>query len=297
LVGIKRSNNNFFETITMTTTNRSRNFQVLLAFICALWIPAYSLSAPHQHRNSAEQQAAASSDGIVSRRSAIGIGLASLGTIAQISPARATTAEEPRTKLLNLIKSKEDDSQVMRAIEELVMLDPSEGRGATKSRDLNGEWRLLWSLKADAFSPLLKLPKPFKPDSYQYLGGAAKAEVGEDRVAQGLTGGILGNKQLWLSSGVFPSEEDPSVLDIQPPFRFQLGGRYGSGKEKTTIVEAGSDADFRKANGRTSDAQKAPKNAYKQLYLEPGGPGSLRISIITDGDPVIVGAIFVHEKM
>ena len=122
-------------------------------------------------------------------------------------------------------------------------------------------------------------------------------EVGVDRVAQGLTGRVLGSNQLWLSSGVFPSETDPSVLDIKPPFRFQFGGRYGSGKDKVTIVEAGSDAEFRKVNGRTSDAQLAPKNSYQQLYLESGGAGALRISTITDGDPVIVGAIFIHQKI
>ena len=91
--------------------------------------------------------------------------------------------------------------------------------------------------------------------------------------------------------------DDPSVLEIFPPFRFELGGRYQTGKPKTLVVEAGSDAEFRKLNARTSEAQAAPKNRYQQLYLERNGKGSLRISTITDGDPVIVGAIFVHEKL
>lgn len=87
------------------------------------------------------------------------------------------------------------------------------------------------------------------------------------------------------------------MLDILPPFRFEVGGRYGTGIPKNRVVEAGSDAEFRKLNARTSDAQAAPKNSYKQLYLEREGKGSIRISTITDGDPVIVGAIFVHRKL
>jgi hypothetical protein len=198
---------------------------------------------------------------------------------------------------MDSIKSNKSEQEVMKIIDQVVTLDPAQGRGATLSEDLSGEWKLVWSAKADGFSPLLKLPNPLKPDSYQYLGGPAADEVGADRVAQGLTGGILGPTQFWLSSGVAPSSQDPSVLDILPPFRFQVGGRYQSGKPKTTIVEAGSDADFRKVNVRTVAAQQAPKNKYQQLYLERNGPGSIRISTVSEGDPVIVGAIFVHQKM
>jgi hypothetical protein len=205
-----------------------------------------------------------------------------------------------RTRLLQVIGSKDSsEGAVMEAIDGLLPYDPSGGRGATLSADLDGEWRLLWSAKAEAFSPLLKLPPPFRPESYQYLGGAAAGEVGPDRVAQGLTGGsLLGpSREWWLSSGVRPSPTDPSVLEILPPFRFELGGPYRSGTPKRLVVEAGSDAEFRKLNGRTSQAQAAPKNTYRQAYLERNGKGSLRISTITGGDPVIVGAVFVHEKM
>ena len=48
----------------------------------------------------------------------------------------------------------------------------------------SGEWELIWSYGAEAFSPLLTLPRPFRPDSYQYLGPIATIEVGEGRVAQ-----------------------------------------------------------------------------------------------------------------
>lgn len=187
----------------------------------------------------------------------------------------------------------------MEAIEQIVSVQPTRENGSTLAKDLDGEWVLLWSIKADAFSPLLKLPKPLKPDSYQYFGRAADLEVGSNRVAQGLTGGILGPKQLWLSSGVVPvpEEGDPGMLEIRPPFRFEVGGRYGMGEPKVTIVEAGSDAEFRKVNARTTDAQNAPKNRYRQLYWEGEGKGSLRISTITEGDPVIVGAVFVHQKL
>ena len=41
----------------------------------------------------------------------------------------------------------------------------------------------------------------------------------------------------------------------------------------------------------------APRNEYEQLYLEDFGTGSLRVSVITKGDPVIVGDMFVHQKL
>lgn len=212
------------------------------------------------------------------------------------SPSGALEAN--RDRLLQLVrKPSNNEADILTAIENLVPFDPSNKKGASLSGDLDGEWELVWSAKAEAFSPLLKLPKPFKPDSFQYLGNAAAGEVGPDRVAQGLTGGILGQTQLWLSSGVRASSSDDSMLEILPPFRFEVGGRYQTGTPKKRLVEAGSDADFRKLNARTNEAQTAPKNSYQQLYLERQGKGSLRISTITDGDPVIVGAIFVHQKL
>jgi len=213
--------------------------------------------------------------------------------------AMASTLRDPkpeRDALVTAISQGASDDVVMEAIQKLVPLDPSQGRGASSQQLLDGEWKLLWSAKAEAFSPLLQLPKPVRPDSYQYLGEIAAAEVGPNRVAQGLTGGLLGQSQLWLSSGVQASNQDPAVLDILPPFRFQIGGRVGSGRPKRTIVEAGSDAEFRAVNVRTQEAQLAPPNQYRQIYVEDGD-GALRISTITEGDPVIVGAIFVHEKM
>jgi hypothetical protein len=215
------------------------------------------------------------------------------------SQSMSGSLETNRKRLLQLIGQppSNNEEEILAAIENLVPLDPSKKKGASLTDDLEGEWELLWSAKAEAFSPLLKLPKPFKPDSFQYLGKAAAGEVGPNRVAQGLTGGILGQTQLWLSSGVRPSPSDDSVLDILPPFRFEVGGRYKAGTPKKRLVEAGSDAEFRKLNARTTEAQEAPKNSYQQLYLEREGKGSLRISTITAGDPVIVGAIFVHQKL
>ena len=200
-----------------------------------------------------------------------------------------------RERLLDAIARKASDEDVIGIIRSLK--DPSSGRGANLPDRLEGEWELIWSYGAEGFSPLLKLPKPFRPESYQYLGAPANAEVGEGRIAQGLTGGILGNNQFWLSSGATPYDQDESVLEIQPPFRFQVGGRYGSGKPKKTLVEAGSDAEFRKVNARSQEAQMAVKNQYQQMYLEDIGRGSLRVSSVIAGDPVIVGEIFVHRKL
>ena len=80
-----------------------------------------------------------------------------------------------------------------------------------------------------------------------------------------------------------------------PPFRFNAcvgGATY-------KIVEADSDASFRKVNARTQEAQEAPRNRYAQTYLEGADApraGDLRISVITEGDPVIVGSVFVHQR-
>ena len=210
-------------------------------------------------------------------------------------PVSSTTTT--RDDLLQAIAARASDDQVISIIQGLK--DPSEGKGATLSQALDGQWELIWSYKAEAFSPLLKLPKPFKPDSYQYFGPIADAEVGKGRIAQGLTGGLLlGEQHVWLSSGAIPLvDTDPSVLEIQPPFRLQLGGRAGSGKPKQTLVDSGSDADFRKVNARTKEAQEAGKNLYQQMYLENNGPGSLRVSGVIAGDPVLVGELFVHRKL
>ena len=107
--------------------------------------------------------------------------------------------------------------------------------------------------------------------------------------------------EVWLSSGALPKNDNPSILEIYPPFRFQLGKVPGNGgqreKTKRTIVESQSDAEFRAANARSMEAQLAPRNEYEQLYLENYGPGSIRISVIAKGDPVIVGDMFVHQKI
>ena len=100
------------------------------------------------------------------------------------------------------------------------------------------------------------------------------------------------------------------LLQRWSPFRLQLGaipGRgpsddsfsrgAGGGGEKRTIVESESDADFRKVNARSTEAQSAPRNEYEQLYLEDFGTGSLRVSVIARGDPVIVGDMFLHQKL
>ena len=106
-----------------------------------------------------------------------------------------------RAAELRAIEQRSGTVEVAWKLAALIPLDPSRGRGAT-SPALDGSWRLIWSVKAEAFSPLLRLPPPLRPESYQLLGRAADVEVGEGRVAPMLTSGVLGVNKLWLSSGV-----------------------------------------------------------------------------------------------
>ena len=90
------------------------------------------------------------------------------------------------------------------------------------------------------------------------------------------------------------ADDDASVLEIFPPFRFEAQ----LGQAKFKVVEAGSDAEFRATNLRTKEAQAAGRNLYKQLYLETAGKaGDLRISTVVAGDPVIVGSVFIHQRV
>jgi hypothetical protein len=246
-------------------------------------------------------------------------------TAAAAAASLSTALSSPeRAALLGAIARGADEATVAPLVEALLPLDPSRGTGAT-SDALGGTWELIWSAKAEAFSPLLRLPRPLKPESYQLLGRDAEAAgVGSGRVVQVLKGGILGGgvgdnggggggssvaslvpplAEIWLSSGVAPAADGAGdTLEIFPPFRLEVGrggggGAQQSGGRRTTLVEAGSDADFRAVNGRTSEAQAAPKNRYVQAYLEgTGGDGDLRVSVVAAGDPVIVGATFVHRR-
>lgn len=214
------------------------------------------------------------------------LGLVGLAAVPQAGTADASTA---RAQLLDAIARGAD---VEAAIEALIPFDPSAGRGA-RSTALDGRWRLIWSQKAEAFSPLLGLPVPLRPQSYQLVGAVAAPVVGADRVAQLLE--FPGGISLILSSGVAPAASQPRVLDIFPPFRFELA--LGGGGGRWTAVEAGSDAEFRAQNGRDRAAQAAQPNEYEQRYLETSGlAGDLRVSTIVAGDPVIVGAVFVHVR-
>lgn len=221
------------------------------------------------------------------------------------APSRSSSRVESspeRDELLRALDSKSSNDVVLGCIDKLVPTNPAKDFSqASFDSALDGEWKLLWYSTSN-FSPLLKLPiSALRPDSYQYFGDVATREVGRGRVAQGLNGGVLSalgpGTQLWLSSGAASREGSPGALEIYPPFRLQLGGGVGSGRSKRTIVEADSDADFRAVNGRSTEAQLAPKNEYEQIYMEDFGAGSLRISVITKGDPVIVGEMFVHQKV
>jgi hypothetical protein len=286
-----------------STWSLSQVFVAVLLVFLLLSMATVALALQQQ-----QQQPSAAAVSVLSRRDCFKSSFAALATAAvgwtatgvprgnavvgaTIPPATVSD----RNQLLAAIARQASDEEIIDIIHHLV--DPSNGRAALLPDRLDGAWELIWSYGAEGFSPLLKLPPPLRPQSYQYLGNAAANEVGPGRIAQGLTGGILfGDRQLWLSSGAVPYPDDPSVLEIQPPFRLQLGGRYGSGQDKITLVEAGSDADFRQLNARSVAAQQAGKNQYQQLYLEDGG-GALRVSTVIAGDPVLVGEIFVHRKL
>lgn len=228
----------------------------------------------------------------LSRRAAIAIAASSPLSLSHGRASATASGPAERSALLDAINSDAPSEAVLKALDALLPLDPSSGRAAT-SPMLDGTWRLLWSYGADKFSPLLGLPRPIRPGSLQLLGAPATATVGPGRVAN-LLQFPLGARVL-LSSGVQPAADGPpSTLEIFPPFRLELEA-LGS---RTLLVEAGSDADFRAINARDADAQAAPRNMYRQSYLETTGrTGDLRVSTVVSGDPVIVGTIFVHERV
>ena len=229
----------------------------------------------------------------VSRRASFGVLAGVLYDGSDIQTAVASPPQ-PRDALLTAIDTNAADAAVLQAIDNLLPLDPSAGRAAV-SEKLDGQWTLLWSYGASNFSPLLGLPKPIRPASIQLLGEQFAAPlVGQGRVANVLEFPLA--TRLILSSGVTPVSSVPQNLEILPPFRLDLD--LLGGVKKVQVVEAGSDADFRALNARDADAQAAPRNMYAQLYLETtGSVGDLRVSKVVSGDPVIVGSIFVHQRL
>ena len=131
-------------------------------------------------------------------------------------PAAAASSETaPRAALLEAIAAGADLAGPVAA---LIPLDPSRGAAAT-SPAIDGEWRLIGSVGASAFSPLLNLPPPIRPASVQLLGNAAAAEVGDGRIAQRLDFPLF---RIMLSSGARAVAGSPSVIEILPPFRLEL---------------------------------------------------------------------------
>uniref|UniRef100_A0A7S3V5R6 Plastid lipid-associated protein/fibrillin conserved domain-containing protein n=1 Tax=Chaetoceros debilis TaxID=122233 RepID=A0A7S3V5R6_9STRA len=215
-----------------------------------------------------------------------------------IDESSEVTSSPERNALLQKIVSKASDDEVELAIKNLERLDPSKGNAASVD-ELGGRWELIYSVNAEAFSPLLNLPEPIRPRSLQLIGEDAASVVGDGRIAQVLNFPIIPLTFL-LSSGAVPladpdlSNKDTSNLEIFPPFRFEIQ----LGSARVQVVEAGSDAEFRALNARDEDAQKAGRNIYKQRYLDmTGKKGDLRISEVTSGDPVIVGEVFVHRRL
>lgn len=243
-----------------------------------------------------------------SRREALVTGLSTIAATNSLStvypqPSNAIEVDFSSEELLKgpperisllkkLSSSSSSDEDVANAIAALEKLDPSNGKAAV-SENLGGTWELIYSVNAEAFSPLLNLPKPIRPSSFQLVGDDAEPVVGSGRIAQVLNFPIIPLSFI-LSSGTLPVDSDPSNLEIFPPFRFdvKLGGL------KKQVLESGSDAGFRAVNGRTEEAQAAGRNIYKQRYLETSGKkGDLRISEVIAGDPVLVGVVFIHRRI
>lgn len=193
-----------------------------------------------------------------------------------------------RAELLRLIAAGAPDEQILRQIEALVPFDPSGGRGAVDSA-LSGTWDLLFT-KDEAPAPVQWARKTLHQPVGTQLLGADAARFGAGRVAQLLD---IGGIRFELSSGATPADDDARVLKIFGPFRFDavVAGR------RLAVAATEDDAGFRQLNARSAEAIAAPRNRYMQVYLETSGrPGDLRISRITEGDPAIVGNIYVHAR-
>ena len=248
----------------------------------------------------------------ISRRKVLDFGVSSIlgvggGVVASSRPRTASAAAETtaldadyvlvgavlsREGLLRAIAEGQSDEAVLAWCDQLIPFDPSGGKGASVG-SLGGSWRLLWT-KDEAPAAAQLLRKAFhQPVSTQLLGAEAAALVGEGRVAQLLD--VAGLVHFELSSGATPDGDDPSVLNILPPFRFSASFAGGS---PINLANADSDADFRAVNARSEEARKAPRNRYTQQYLETSGhSGDIRVSRITEGDPAIVGNVYVHQRL
>ena len=265
-----------------------------------------------------QQPTQPASPSFLSRRDAITSGaskmLAFVATAASVVVPTPSCAEAgsvegspERQALLRAIASMAPDEEVIRLISKLEPLDPSRSKAATAA-ELDGTWELVYSLNASAFSPLLNLPRPIRPTSLQLIGDDAAREVGgQGRIVQKLAFPFL---SLVLSSGIVPVASG-NVLEIQPPFRLEVvwsddtlrrPGRLAKGLARGgarwKLVDSGSDADFRALNARDEEAQAAGRNMYEISYLDTTGQaGDVRISRVVAGDPVIVGALFIHKRL
>eukprot|EP01083_Nonionella_stella_P039202 106616_1 len=94
-----------------------------------------------------------------------------------IDESSEVTSSPERNALLQKILSKASDDEVESAIKNLELLDPSKGNAASVD-ELGGRWELIYSVNAEAFSPLLNLPEPIRPRSLQLIGEEAAGVVG-----------------------------------------------------------------------------------------------------------------------
>ena len=82
-------------------------------------------------------------------------------------------------------------------------------------------------------------------------------------------------------------------LHTGPPFIFEL--LVGKDVDKAFSIPLGSESSV---NSDESALLGSQLNTFTQLYLESSGQaGDIRVSKVTEGDPVVIGSTFVHVRL
>ncbi|KAK9836995.1 hypothetical protein WJX81_005375 [Elliptochloris bilobata] len=193
-------------------------------------------------------------------------------------PAHATEADA-RQRLLDAIKAKKGDEEVITVLRELAKSNST--AGAARSPALAGRWNLLWASSNAEVSRVKRLPIP--AESTQLLG---KDFVGEEGRGANLIDIFNGAVEVKLSSAAVPDDKANDTIVIGPPFYLEL--HLGGVNIPIQDTQPGG--------GRKSILGNE-LNYFRQLYLEDSGkPGDLRVSEVYEGDPAVKGSIFVHER-
>mmetsp|Transcript_16685 Transcript_16685/g.23007 ORF Transcript_16685/g.23007 Transcript_16685/m.23007 type:complete len:275 (-) Transcript_16685:90-914(-) len=202
--------------------------------------------------------------------------------VAMALPAKdpPTSQAEARQQLLETISSGGDSKEVQLAIDNLVPFNPT--NEPARSPKLEGEWRLLWSSDVAEVTKATKdFPLPFQ--SIQLIGPGGGMEEGRAANLIRVFGGFI---TLKLSSSAVPDPANSSAVTIGPPFR--LGLLVG---DKYFPIQENDGAERKDILGNEF-------NEFSQLYFEDSGkPGDLRVSKVTNGDPIVIGSEFVHVRV